>query len=201
MARRYSSSAARNAAPIIEVLALRLPETGRVLELASGPGQHIATFAERFPGLQWLPSDVDPSALASIEVWRHDVPAGNVAAPLTLDLTDAAWSGRVGGTLDAAIAINVCHISPWAASVGLLTGAGRILASGGALFIYGPFMRDGTHTAHSNAAFDTTLRGQNPAWGVRSVEDLNDCAATVGLAAAHWHDMPSNNAVLEFRRP
>ncbi|MEM7408307.1 MAG: DUF938 domain-containing protein [Pseudomonadota bacterium] len=200
MTRRYSPSAARNVEPILSVLEDALPATGRVLELASGPGQHVAAFAERLPGIEWLPSDRDPDALASIEVWRQEAPAGNVAAPLTIDLLRPEWPAEVDAAVDGAVAINVCHISPWAASVGLLTGAAAVLVPGGALFIYGPFMRDGGHTADSNAAFDASLRGQNPAWGVRAVEDLNASAAAVGLGPAKWHDMPSNNAVLEFRR-
>ncbi len=179
-------------------------QTGAVLELGSGTGQHIAEFARRMPGLTWWPSDIYPSHLASIEGWRRHAGLANLRAPQRIDLADPAWSWTADGqprtALAAMLCINVLHISPWSVSQNLIAGAGRYLRDGGRLFVYGPFMRDGQHTATSNAAFDQSLRAENPAWGVRDVADLNTLALDAGLAAAEITAMPANNLVLAFAR-
>jgi SAM-dependent methyltransferase len=179
-------------------------QTGDVLELGSGTGQHITEFARRTPGLTWWPSDIYPSHLTSIEAWRRHLGLSNLRAPQRIDLTDAAWSwtadGQPGLKLAAMLCINVLHISPWAVAQNLIAGAGRYLRDGGRLFLYGPFMRDGQHTAPSNAAFDQKLRAENPAWGVRDVADLNTLAQNAGLTAAEISPMPANNLVLAFAR-
>jgi SAM-dependent methyltransferase len=179
-------------------------QTGDVLELGSGTGQHIAEFARRTPSLTWWPSDTYPSHLASIEGWRRHAGLANLRVPQRIDLADPAWSwtadAQPGGALAAMLCINVLHISPWAVAQNLIAGAGRYLRDGGRLFVYGPFMRDGQHTAPSNAAFDQSLRAENPAWGVRDVADLNALAREAGLAAAEITPMPTNNLVLAFAR-
>lgn len=179
-------------------------QTGDVLELGSGTGQHIAEFARWTPGLTWWPSDIYPSHLTSIEAWRRHAGLANLRAPQRIDLTDAAWSwsaaGQTGAPLAAMLCINVLHISPWAVSQNLIAGAGRYLRDGGRLFVYGPFMRDSQHMAPSNAAFDQKLRTENPAWGVRDVADLNALAHEAGLTAAEITPMPANNLVLAFAR-
>jgi SAM-dependent methyltransferase len=179
-------------------------QSGDVLELGSGTGQHITAFAARSPHLTWWPSDIVPSHLASIAAWRQQAGLANLRAPQRIDLTDPQWTwdagGQTGGTLTAMLCINVLHISPWSVSQNLIAGAGRTLREGGRLFVYGPFMRDGAHTAPSNAAFDATLRAENPHWGVRDVRDLNACAAQAGLTPADMTAMPANNLVLAFTR-
>lgn len=179
-------------------------QTGHVLELGSGTGQHVTTFAARAPRLTWWPSDIYPSHLASIEAWRLHTGLSNVRAPQRIDLGDAAWSwaadGQTRPLLAAMLCINVLHISPWAVAQNLFAGAGRFLGGGGRLFVYGPFKRDGEHTAPSNAAFDQSLRGENPAWGVRDIADLNTLAQNAGLTAAEMTPMPANNLVLAFTR-
>jgi SAM-dependent methyltransferase len=178
--------------------------TGDVLELGSGTGQHVAAFAGRTPQMAWWPSDIYPSHLASIEAWRRHAALANLRAPQRIDLADPAWSwtadGHIGPLLTAMLCINVLHISPWAVAQNLIAGAGRYLSDGGRLFVYGPFMRDGTHTAPSNAAFDQSLRAENSAWGVRDVADLNTLALEAGLTAAEIAPMPANNLVLAFAR-
>ena len=178
--------------------------TGDVLELGSGTGQHVTAFAGRTPQLTWWPSDIYPSHLASIEAWRRHAELANLRAPQRIDLADPAWSwtadGQPGPLLTAMLCINVLHISPWAVAQNLIAGAGRFLSDGGRLFVYGPFMRDGAHTAPSNAAFDQSLRAENPAWGVRDVADLNALAHEAGLTAAEITPMPANNLVLAFAR-
>jgi SAM-dependent methyltransferase len=180
-------------------------QSGDVLELGSGTGQHVTTFAARTQQLTWWPSDIYPSHLASIEAWRRHTGLTNVRAPQRIDLTDAAWSwtadGQAGLQLAAVLCINVLHISPWQVSQNLFAGAGRYLRDGGRLFVYGPFKRDGAHTAPSNAAFDASLRAQDPAWGVRDTRDIAAVAERYGLRIAAMAPMPANNFVLVIGRP
>ena len=179
-------------------------QAGDVLELGSGTGQHAAAFARQAPQLTWWPSDIYPSHLTSIEAWRRHAGLANLRAPQRIDLTDPAWTWmadkQTGASLAAMLCVNVLHISPWTVSQNLIAGAGRYLRDGGRLFVYGPFMRDGQHTAPSNAAFDQSLRAENPAWGVRDVNDLNALAHDADLTAAEIAPMPANNLVLAFAR-
>jgi SAM-dependent methyltransferase len=179
-------------------------QTGDVLELGSGTGQHAAAFAARSPQLTWWPSDIYPSHLASIEAWRRHAGLANLRAPQRIDLADPDWTwvadGNAGGELTAILCINVLHISPWRVAQNLIAGAGRLLRDGGRLFVYGPFKRDGQHTAPSNAAFDATLRAENADWGVRDVANLDTEAETAGLTKAEIAEMPANNLVLAFAR-
>lgn len=180
-------------------------QSGDVLELGSGTGQHAVEFARRSPNLVWWPSDIYPSHLGSIDAWRRHAGLANLRAPQRIDLTDPDWTwnadGHAGGVLTAMLCINVLHISPWRVSQNLMAGAGRFLRDGGRLFLYGPFMRDGQHTAPSNAAFDASLRAENPAWGVRDLRDLNALALDAGLTLEEIVPMPANNLVLVFARP
>jgi hypothetical protein len=179
-------------------------QTGGVLEIGSGTGQHAVTFAAQVPQIDWWPSDIFLSHLASIEAWREHAALANVCAPQRIDLTDPAWTWRAGEKsgqpLAAMVCINVLHISPWQVSQNLFAGAGRFLRADGRLFVYGPFMRNGEHTAPSNAAFDATLRAENPQWGVRDIRDLSTLADKSGLSLAEITPMPANNLVLAFVR-
>jgi SAM-dependent methyltransferase len=178
--------------------------SGDVLELGSGTGQHAATFAARTPQLTWWPSDISPTHLASIAAWRAEARLANLRAPQRIDLAraDWTWTGDDGsGTeLAAMLCINVLHISPWRVSQNLFAGAGRLLRPGGRLFLYGPFKRDGAHTAPSNAAFDESLRAKNPEWGLRDIADLDSLAWDAALSPAALTAMPANNWVLAFTR-
>jgi hypothetical protein len=191
----------RNHAPIWQVLGPALAEAeGAVLELGSGTGQHAATYAARTPRLTWYPSDLRDAHLESIAAWRDHAGLANLAAPQRIDLGRRDWTWTPGGELAAMLAVNVLHISPWTVSENLLAGAGRFLSRRGRLFVYGPFKRDGVHTAESNAAFDASLRAKDPDWGVRDSRDLAALAAANGLALAGLHPMPANNFVLAFAR-
>jgi SAM-dependent methyltransferase len=195
-ARRSAPAAQRNADPIRTVLERVLPARGLVLEVASGTGQHAAHMARALPGLVWQPTDVDPDALASIAAWVADEALPNLRAPIELDVTVDPWP--LAG-IDAVVCINLLHIAPWAAALGLFRGAARVLAPGGVLFTYGPYRFGGRFTAPSNEAFDASLRARDPAWGVRDVDDLEAAAGASGLALAETVSMPANNHSLVFR--
>jgi hypothetical protein len=191
----------RNHEPIWQAIAPFLPaKTGAVLELGSGTGQHVVTYAARTPGLAWHPTDLQDSHLASIDAWRRHEGLANVAPAQRIDLAEPDWSWHPGGALAAMLCINVLHISPWIVSRNLVAGAARHLAHDGRLFVYGPFMRDGAYTAPSNAEFDASLRARNPQWGVRDTRDLARLAETNGMTLADTLPMPANNFVLIFTR-
>jgi SAM-dependent methyltransferase len=196
----------RNHEPIWAVLERFLAgKFGDVVEVGSGTGQHVVHFAKHTPGIVWWPSDLNENHLKSIEAWRAHAGLPNIRSPLRIDLTDAAWcpamhdgSGPAG--LLAVFCANVIHIAPWRVAEGLFAGAGRYLRSDGRLFLYGPFKREGKHTAMSNAVFDTSLREQDADWGVRDIVDVEKLAATVGLALTETVPMPANNMILVFSR-
>jgi len=195
----------RNHEAIWEAISGFLRErTGNMLELGSGTGQHAVTFARRTPQLTWWPSDIYETHLTSIEAWRRHEALPNLRAPQRIDLTDTGWSWTAdagsGSPLAGLLCINVLHISPWTVTENLIAGAGRFLRADGRLFVYGPFMRDGMHTAPSNAEFDASLRVENPAWGVRDIADLRALAHSSGLALDDIVPMPANNMVLVFGR-
>ena len=195
-ARQFSPSAARNRRPILEVLTRVLPKKGIVLEIGSGTGEHAVGFAKALPELDWLPSDPDAASRASIKAWIASDVLANVRAPVSIDVRDAVWGVEDAAPFDAIISLNMVHIAPWEAALGLLAGAGRLLRPEGVLFLYGPFMLGGTHTAPSNAAFDADLKRRNPRWGVRDVDNLVRECATGGLELREVVKMPANNLSL-----
>ena len=197
-AARTSPSTARNRDPIRQVLKRCLPTTGLVLEVAAGAGEHALYNAAAFPNLRWQPTDLDPEALASIAAWRDHAGTPNLLAPLALDATrPEIWPVR---SADAVVNINMIHISPWAATQGLMTGAGTVLPPGGALFLYGPYIEAEAETAPSNLDFDASLRRRNPDWGLRRLEDVMALAAAHCLRLAERVAMPANNLSLVFRK-
>lgn len=217
---RSAPAAQRNRDPIAEVLREWLPATGLVLEIASGTGEHAVHFAERFPGLEWQPSDIHPDALASIEAWRQESGLSNIRPALLLDAGSDDWpighadallsmkmdsdscddrkTAEKGG-FDVVLNLNMVHISPWSAALGLLDGAAKILKHGGALILYGPWLQAGVETAPSNLAFDQQLRERDPEWGLRRVEDFEAAASERGFALEQTRAMPANNLMLLFR--
>jgi hypothetical protein len=196
-ARRSAPAALRNRQPIAEVLEEWLPDRGLVLEIASGTGEHAVHFADRFPQLEWQPSDVHPDALASIRAWRAEAGLPNLREPLTIDASSASWPIDAA---DAVLSINMVHISPWASALGLLNGAARILPAGAPLILYGPWLKDDVPTAPSNLAFDSDLKRRDPAWGLRRVEDFATAADGRGLRLMETRAMPANNMMLLLRR-
>ena len=199
--KQSAAAAERNRGPILEVLAPLLPATGRILEVASGPGIHMVAFAEARPALHWQPSDPDPAARASIAAWIADAGLANVAPPLDLDMTRPDWHEQAGGgDFDGLVTINLLHVAPWAACEGLMAGAARLLKPGAFLFVYSPFMRDGQHNSEGNRQFDRALRAGDPALGLRDVNDVAACAAHTGLTLEGIVEMPANNRSLIFRK-
>jgi len=196
-ARRYAPSVARNKDAIAGVLARYLPSSGLVLEIASGSGEHAVHFASSFPALVFQPTDPSEEARASIAAWRQEAALPNMRAPLALDVTAAPWPINYA---DAVTCINMIHIAPWEATLGLVAGAARIIPPGGLLFLYGPYKRAGQHTAPSNADFDASLRERDARWGVRDLETVAAEATAMGFAAPMIEAMPANNLSLIFRR-
>ncbi len=185
-----------NTEPILAVLRELLPPEGLMLEVASGSGQHVARFAAEFPGLIWQPTDPDPEHRRSISVWARDM--ANVLEPLELDASANPWPVEHA---DVIMCANMIHIAPWTAGLGLLGGAGRILAPGGMLYFYGPYMIDNVHTAKSNARFDESLKSRDPSWGLRDLDDVIEAAAGAGLIFEKTVEMPANNLSVIFRNP
>lgn len=195
--KRHAPATLRNRDAIAAVLADWLPESGTVLEIASGSGEHVVHFAARFPRLDWQPSDPDPAGLVSIAAWRAEAGLANVAAPVAIDAAADAWPVE---RADAILCINMIHISPWTATLGLFAGAARLLAHGAPLILYGPYIEPDVRTAESNQAFDASLRARDPAWGLCTTDAVGSAAAAAGFAFAERRVMPANNLMLLFRR-
>jgi hypothetical protein len=194
--RRSAPASLRNREPIADVLAGWLPKSGTVLEVASGTGEHAIWFAERFPDLTWQPSETHSGALASIDAWREESGLSNLSAPIVIDATSADWPLD---RADAVLNINMVHISPWEASLGLILGAAHLLPADGSLILYGPWLKDDIESARSNLAFDENLKARDPQWGLRRVEDFA-AAAEADFEFVEWRQMPANNLMLLFSK-
>ncbi len=210
--RQFAPATQRNREFILEVLSQVLPTTGTVLEIASGTGEHAVFFAPRLAPRKWIPSDPNPVARASIAAWQGHLPADNLYPPIALDVHDPVWAveqkplpqSLQGIDLEqdpirAIVNINMIHISPWSACMGLLAGANRILPSDGVLYLYGPFKQGGKHTAPSNEMFDESLRMQKPEWGVRDLDEVVAAAQAQNLVLMETITMPANNLSVVFR--
>ena len=198
--RRHAPATLRNRDAILAALERHLPARGAVLEVASGTGEHAVHFAAALPRLALQPSDPDPGALASINAWAAGARLPNLRPALALDAAAPDWERAVPGGADAVLCVNMVHISPWAATLGLLSGAGRLLPVGGPLYLYGPYRRAGVPTAPSNEAFDRSLRMRDAGWGLRTVETVAEAAEAAGLRFERLAEMPANNLSLVYRR-
>ncbi|OYQ35034.1 SAM-dependent methyltransferase [Niveispirillum lacus] len=196
--KRHAPATLRNRQPLLEALRPHLPNTGLLLEIASGSGEHAVFLAENLPGLVWQPSDRDADALSSIRAWMGDAALPNIQPPLLLDAGDPrTWPDL---RPDAILCVNMIHIAPWSATLGLFAGAASLLRPGAPLCLYGPYKRAGQHTAESNAAFDADLRARDPAWGVRDLEAVAEVAVGHGFAPPVIVEMPANNLTVIFRK-
>lgn len=193
----YCQAAENNKEPILAVLRDAFADVRRVLEIASGTGQHAAHFAAALPRLTWQPSDLPPN-LPGIEARRRAGGTANLLAPIELDVGRFPWpeSG-----FDGLFAANCLHIVSWPLVTDFFRGAGEVLGAGGTLCVYGPFKYGGAFTTGSNARFDAWLKGNDPASGIRDFEAVDALAREQGLRLAADHAMPANNQLLVWRRP
>ena len=197
-ARLVAPATARNREPILNILRRQMPSRGLILEVASGTGEHIAYVAEALSSdLRFQPSDLDAGARASIDAWAAWLGVSNILPAIALDASAKHWPIQQA---NGVVCINMIHIAPWEAAIGLMRGAANLLPAGGALFLYGPFRRGGRHTSPSNAAFDRTLRMQDRNWGVRDLEEVVEVAEGYGFVPPLIEEMPANNLSLVFRR-
>ncbi len=194
----FSAAAERNSGPWLALLRMLLPPQARVLEVASGTGQHAVCCAAAQRGWHWQPSERDADALPWIA--RRCAGLPNVAAPLQIDLLGAGALGTLPpASFDAVVAMNLLHIAPWPVCAALMQAAARLLAPQACLVVYGPFVVEGQPTAPSNLAFDADLQSRNPAWGLRRLEDVADQAGRAGLVLHDTVQMPANNLSLVLR--
>ena len=195
--KHHAPATERNREPIAAVLREVLPDHGTVLEVASGSGEHALHFARAFPHLLWQPTDADPTALRSVDAWRSAEGLPNLMAPVHLDAASDNWPV---GEADAILCINMVHISPWAATEGLMRGSARVLKAGAPLYLYGAYRQQGVETAPSNETFDRSLKARNPEWGVRNLEDVVAEAGRHGLTLERVIPMPANNLSVVLRK-
>ncbi|MEQ8750526.1 MAG: DUF938 domain-containing protein [Amphiplicatus sp.] len=199
-ARLHPPSAARNRDPIRDIFLAHMPRKGVILEVGSGTGEHAVHIAAAIPEIRWLPGDPDSVSRASIAAWTDYLGLVNVDPPHTVDVAAAGWEAAFPA-LDGVVSINMIHIAPFEAAKGLIAGAGSLLKPGGRLFLYGPFSRDGAHTAPSNEAFDASLKSRDARWGVRDLEqEIAPLAARSGLSLLKVADMPANNLSIIFEK-
>jgi hypothetical protein len=196
--KRHAPATERNRESILAVLRDVLPRAGVVLEVAAGSGEHAVFFAAQLPDLAWQPTDPDPESLASIAAHRDEAALASLRAPLRLDVTEPGWARD--RTADAVVCINMIHIAPWEACLGLLAGASALLAPGCPLYLYGPYREGGAFHAASNAEFDASLRARDPRWGVRDLAEVTRAAEASGFTRSRVVAMPANNHSIVFRR-
>ncbi|AKM10166.1 DUF938 domain-containing protein [Croceicoccus naphthovorans] len=196
-AKQHAPATERNRDPIARVLQEILPQTGAVLEVASGTGEHAVHFARMFPHLKWQPTDYSDAAIASIAAWRAEASLPNLLPPLRLDLMGGAWPTSAA---DAIFCANMTHIAPWEATCGLFDGAGRVLTDQGMLVVYGPFVETDVETAPSNLAFERSLRQRDASWGLRDLDAVDRLARKAGMVRTQRIEMPANNLMLIYSR-
>ncbi|MEZ5893170.1 MAG: DUF938 domain-containing protein [Parvularculaceae bacterium] len=200
-AKLFSPSTARNREPIREAFLTLMPRAGKILEVGAGTGEHAACLAAALPQAQWLTGDPDAAARASIAAWIADAALPNLSGPHAIDVTQGEWGVEDDAPFDGLVSINMIHIAPFTAAEGLFAGAGRLLRKGGKLFLYGPFSRNGVHSAPSNEAFDASLKSRDARWGVRDLErDLAPLAQKNSLELEAVVEMPANNLSVAFRK-
>ena len=201
---KSAPAAERNRTAILSVLQEVLPPRGTVLEVSSGTGQHAAYFTPELAPRHWQPSELDRALIGSIDGWRERVPSARLLPAITLDVCDTVWPVEEDLPelpVTAIVNINMIHIAPWQACLGLLAGAGRILPPQGVLYLYGPYRRGGVHTVSSNEDFDRSLQARDPQWGVRDLDEVEAAANGAGLLLDRVIEMPVNNLSVVFRKP
>lgn len=197
----FSPSVARNRGPIRKVFLKTMPAKGKILEIGGGTGEHAVYLAAALPDVEWITGDPDPASRGSIAAWIAESGLPNLSGPHAIDVAESAWGLENEGPFDGIVSINMIHIAPFEAAEGLFAGAGRLLKKGGRLFLYGPFSRNGAHTAPSNEAFDASLKSRDSRWGVRDLEqDVAPLAQKNSLVQETVVEMPANNFSVVFRK-
>jgi len=188
----YAESSEKNREPILVVLKEIFADRRRVLEIASGTGQHAVYFCRDLPHLTWQPSEL-PQNLSGIRAWLDEARLPNVLPPLAIDINDAIWPDI---QVDAVFNANTVHIISWQEVERMFAQISRVIDPGGYVCLYGPYNYDGKFTSDSNASFDIWLKSRNPNSGVRDFEAVNELAASHGLELLRDFEMPSNNRIL-----
>ncbi len=195
----FSPAAQRNKEPIFQVLSPFLPADARVLEIASGTGQHAHHFCLNRPDISWQPSDPDPTSIDSIESYRAASRGTGLKEPARWSVLDPL-PAILDSRYDVVVNINMIHISPWEACLALLEHCKIWLATGGILYLYGPYFISGHPTAPSNFDFHRSLQARDPAWGLRELDLVKAEAEARGLRWIKTLDMPANNFSVLFSR-
>ncbi|MEL6874832.1 MAG: DUF938 domain-containing protein [Pseudomonadota bacterium] len=194
---RHAPATLRNRDAIVEVLRSILPDRGTILEVASGTGEHAVYFGRTFPHLTFQPSDPDLDNHQSIRAWTEREGLPNILPPMALDALEPEWDAAEPAAI---LCINMVHIAPWEASIGLLEKASRLLKSGAPFYLYGPYFQAGVPPAEGNLAFERSLKSRNLQWGIRDVADMDALAEKTGFRREKLIDMPANNISLVYRR-
>jgi len=192
----YAESCEQNRAPILTVLQEVFADRRKVLEIASGTGQHAVYFGQELPHLTWQTSELQ-SNHAGIQAWLDEACLPNVLSPLAIDINESPWPAA---QVDAIFNANTVHIVAWPAVERMFFGIGRVLTAGGILCLYGPFNYGGQFTSESNARFDVWLKNRDPVSGVRDFEAINQLAETQGLTLLRDIAMPANNRSLVWQK-
>jgi len=194
--RPFAKYAARNAAPICDVLEQEFASVSQVLEIGSGTGQHAVYVASRLPHLRWQTSDL-PENHGAIEAWLEEAAHDNVSAPIELDVRSAKLASD---SFDAVFSANTAHIMGIDAVADMFALVASVLVPAGVFCLYGPFRRNGTFNTQSNADFDLSLKARDPAMGIRDLEVLDEFGARCGLERRRLYAMPSNNHIVVWTK-
>lgn len=205
-ARRYAPATERNRQVIYDILKSNLPAKGKLLEVASGTGEHAAWIGSRLPTIKWQTSEYDTDLFPSIQAHIQASEAKNIFPPFHIDVTRNNWGLEVEqlsqfqNRTDAITCANMIHIAPWDVAIGLIQGAANLLIKNGLLFVYGPFFQSDIPTAPSNIEFDNWLKERDPSWGIRNLDDVKKLAEDHNLTLERIHPMPANNLFLQFKK-
>ena len=196
------SATLRNREPISDVLASYIPQNGTILEIASGSGEHAVFFQDLFPSIVWQSSDPNVLHRKSIISWiAHFRLSSIMPEPLDIDVLKRPWPipTRLGSLIKGIVCINMIHISPWSCTRALFEESKNILKEHQFLMLYGPFIRRDKHTSESNLNFDQALKSQDPHWGLRHLDRVNEIAFENGFVQEKMVEMPANNLSIIYK--
>jgi len=195
--RLSAPAAVRNGPAIIAALADWLPEAGKVLEIAAGTGQHAVALAQAYPDLTWLPTDIEPERLSSIDAWRAAEQVTNMRVATWLDASAPDWAIE---PVDAVYVANLMHLLPKAAAKHVIKGVARALNPGGRFLLYGPFRTGGSFRSTGDESFDASLRESDPKIGYKDLEWIEKRAKKAGMMLRATIEVPANNLVVVFEK-